>query len=65
LGEREYSLAQLSLPSAPWLGPHRLAQCDAVRLFIERARAVRPDFEVTNESAPAVARSARVWMASR
>jgi len=26
-----------------------------MRLFVERARAVKPDFEVTNESAPAVA----------
>jgi len=28
---------------------------EAVRLFIARARAVRPDFEVTNDNAPAVA----------
>ena len=32
-----------------------LIQYDAVRLFVERARAVKADFEVTNESAPAVA----------
>jgi len=32
-----------------------LAQSDAVRLFIERARAVRPDFMVTAENAAAVA----------
>jgi predicted ATPase/class 3 adenylate cyclase len=35
--------------------PHPLAQYDAVRLFIERAQAVKPDFVVTNENAPAVA----------
>jgi predicted ATPase/class 3 adenylate cyclase len=33
----------------------KLTQYDAVRLFIERAQAVNPNFEVTNENAPAVA----------
>jgi len=33
----------------------RLRQYEAVRLFIERAQAVRPDFTVTSENAPAVA----------
>ena len=33
----------------------RLTQYEAVRLFIERATDVKPDFEVTNENAPAVA----------
>jgi predicted ATPase len=33
----------------------RLTQYEAVGLFVERARAVRPEFKVTNESAPAVA----------
>ena len=32
-----------------------LTQYDSVRLFIERAVAVKPDFEVTSENAPAVA----------
>jgi predicted ATPase/class 3 adenylate cyclase len=32
-----------------------LAAYESVRLFIERATAVRPDFQVTNENAPAVA----------
>lgn len=32
-----------------------LTQYEAVRLFIERARAVKPDFAVTNQTAPAVA----------
>ena len=35
--------------------PERLTQYEAVRLFVERARAVKPDFSVTNENAPAVA----------
>lgn len=33
----------------------RLSQFDAVKLFIERATAVRSDFKVTNENAPALA----------
>jgi predicted ATPase/class 3 adenylate cyclase len=33
----------------------RLTQYEAVRLFIERAISVKPDFVVTNENAPAVA----------
>ena len=32
-----------------------LSQFEAVRLFIERAVAVKPDFEATNENAPAIA----------
>jgi predicted ATPase/class 3 adenylate cyclase/DNA-binding XRE family transcriptional regulator len=36
-------------------GWQRLTQYEAVRLFIERAVAVRPDFQVTNANAPAVA----------
>jgi predicted ATPase len=32
-----------------------LTQYEAVRLFIERARAARPDFAITNANAPAVA----------
>jgi predicted ATPase/class 3 adenylate cyclase len=35
--------------------PATLSQYEAVRLFIARAVAVRPDFRVTNENAPAVA----------
>ncbi len=35
--------------------PASLGQYEAVRLFIARAVAVRPDFAVTNENAPAVA----------
>ncbi|MDQ3589026.1 MAG: tetratricopeptide repeat protein, partial [Actinomycetota bacterium] len=33
----------------------RLSQYAAVELFIQRAQAVKPDFQVTNENAPAVA----------
>jgi predicted ATPase/class 3 adenylate cyclase/Tfp pilus assembly protein PilF len=55
-GEQEYTVPPLELPDPVHLPPlERLTQYEAVRLFVERARAVKPDFEVTNESAPAVA----------
>jgi predicted ATPase/class 3 adenylate cyclase len=55
-GEREYPVPTLSLPDPNHLPTlERLPKYDAVRLFVERVRDVRPDFEVTNENAPAVA----------
>jgi predicted ATPase/class 3 adenylate cyclase len=55
-GEREYPVPPLRLPdprNLPDLG--MWPQYEAVALFLERARAVKPDFEVTVENAPAVA----------
>jgi predicted ATPase len=56
-GEQVFPVPPLGLP-----GPdlkqttlEQLTQFEAVRLFIERAQAVKPDFQVTNENAPAVA----------
>ena len=55
-GEKEYPVPPLDLPDALNLPPlERLTQYEAVRLFIERATDVKPDFQVTNENAPAVA----------
>jgi predicted ATPase len=55
-GEQEYPVPPLELPDPMHLPPpERLTQYEAVRLFVERAKAVKPGFEVTNESAPAVA----------
>ena len=54
--EYEYGVPPLSIPDATHLpNLETLTQYDAVALFIERARAVRPNFAVTNENAPAVA----------
>jgi predicted ATPase/class 3 adenylate cyclase len=54
--EYEYPVSPLSLPDPHHLpSPERLTQYEAVRLFIERAVAIRPDFQVTNDNAPAVA----------
>jgi predicted ATPase/class 3 adenylate cyclase len=55
-GEREYPVPPLKLPDLVRLPPpERLTQYEAVRLFVERAKAVKPDFEVANDNAPAVA----------
>jgi predicted ATPase/class 3 adenylate cyclase len=55
-GEREYQVPSLSVPDPSRLPPlDILSQYDSVRLFIERAQDVKPDFEVTNENAPPVA----------
>jgi predicted ATPase/class 3 adenylate cyclase len=49
-------LERLALPGATRrVDPATLGQYAAVRLFIERAVAVKPGFTVTNENAPAVA----------
>jgi predicted ATPase/class 3 adenylate cyclase len=70
-GEQEYPVPGLPVPPDPSqlssmermnlggetraIDPVALNQYAAVRLFIERAVAVRPGFTVTNENAPAVA----------
>jgi predicted ATPase/class 3 adenylate cyclase len=55
-GEQEYPVEPLPVPEATHaLGAERLSEFDAVALFIERALAVRPEFAITNENAPAVA----------
>ncbi len=49
-------LEKLNLPASERdLAPDAITQYEAVRLFIARAIAVRPDFTVTNDNAPAVA----------
>ena len=55
-GEQEFPVPPLALPDAKRpLTAEILSQYAAVALFIERALAVKPDFAVTNENAPAVA----------
>jgi predicted ATPase len=55
-GEHELAVPPLSLPDRAQMPPlDRLTEYDAVRLFIARAQAVKADFAVTNENAPAVA----------
>jgi len=55
-GEHEYPVPPLEVPDVRHLPDlARLAQYAAVALFIERAKAARLTFAVTNENAPAVA----------
>ncbi|MBI3973469.1 MAG: adenylate/guanylate cyclase domain-containing protein [Chloroflexi bacterium] len=54
-GEHEFRVPPLQLPDPKRRPPvERLAQCEAVRLFVERAQAVKADFALTEENAPAV-----------
>jgi predicted ATPase/class 3 adenylate cyclase len=55
-GEQNFEVPPLSLPDPRHLPAlAALSQYEAVALFIERAHAVKPDFAVTNQNAPAVA----------
>src|SRR5262249_22311540 len=53
-GEQEFPVSPLPVPGRiP--DPAALLQCASVRLFVDRAQAVRPDFQVTRTNAAAVA----------
>jgi predicted ATPase/class 3 adenylate cyclase len=55
-GEHEYQVPPLGLPdSANLPGIEALSQYEAVALFVDRARAVKADFAVTDANAPAIA----------
>jgi predicted ATPase/DNA-binding XRE family transcriptional regulator len=54
-GEREYAVGPLALDAgAEALAPADLALAPAVRLFVERARDVQPDFRLTSTNARTV-----------
>jgi len=53
-GEREFPVPPLPTPDGP-RSPDRLIQCESVHLFVDRAQAVRPDFQLTPGSAAAIA----------
>src|SRR5258708_25139117 len=54
--ESEFAVPPLALPDLKRLPDLvTLSQYEAVALFIERAQAVKADFQVTNATAPAVA----------
>jgi predicted ATPase len=59
-GECTYTVSPLAIPrraSAGAVRPelHEIARCESVRLFVDRASAARPGFEVDASNAPAVA----------
>lgn len=53
-GERQLPISALAVPESA-VSHDKLATYEAVRLFIDRAVSVRPDFVIDNASAPAVA----------
>jgi non-specific serine/threonine protein kinase len=55
-GEQEYTVPPLELPDPDNLDPMALARCESVALFLQQARAVQPDFELTTENALEVAK---------
>ena len=55
-GEHEFPLPPLTLPDSRSMpSVEALSQCPAVALFVQRAAAARPDFELNPENASAVA----------
>jgi predicted ATPase/class 3 adenylate cyclase len=54
-GEHVYRVPSLSLPASEVEGADAIAASDAVRLFMDRARAQDPGFALDNVSAPLVA----------
>lgn len=53
-GEHEFTVAPLVTPSLPGT-PERLLEFESVQLFVERAQAVRQDFQLTDANATDVA----------
>ena len=58
-GEATFQVPSLSLPAADVARAAELETAEAAQLFLERARAVRPDFKLTAGNVPAVAEIVR------
>ncbi|MGH9885145.1 MAG: ATP-binding protein, partial [bacterium] len=54
-GETMWRIPSLSVPAGDERSLERIAEADAVKLFVERARASRPDFALDPANAPFVA----------
>jgi len=55
-GEHEYPVPPLPVPDLDYIEPlDLLSQYESVQLFQQRAKAVKPDFEITSENAPIIA----------
>jgi predicted ATPase/class 3 adenylate cyclase len=57
--EREYPVLPLTVPDPARGSRDILLKCDAVQLFLDRVRSVRPDFEASDESAAVLAEICR------
>ena len=58
-GEQEYEVPPLRVPDPQWATPAAVAGCESVRLFTERAQAVRPGFVLDESNAGAIAEISR------
>jgi predicted ATPase len=59
-GETVWQVSSLCLPDGEGVtSPQDLVQCESAQLFVARARAVKSDFELTEENARAVAQICR------
>jgi predicted ATPase/DNA-binding CsgD family transcriptional regulator len=54
-GEHEFPVPPLELPDPVRPAFELVAECPAVELFVQRAIAARPDFQLTEDNAPTVA----------
>jgi predicted ATPase/DNA-binding SARP family transcriptional activator len=54
MGERVWPVAPLPIPNGS-VDPERLLQLPSVALFVDRAQAVRPDFQITTRNAATIA----------
>jgi predicted ATPase len=58
-GEMVYRVPSLALPDSPQASYDELAQSESVRLYVERASAIQPNFRMTPENAPVIAQICR------
>jgi len=58
-GEWTFRVPSLGLPSREEKNLERFMECDAIRLFVERANQVRPDFRLSDSNIGAVERTCR------
>lgn len=59
-GEHEYKVPTLQLPgSEADKAAKQLADCESVRMFIDRAKAINPRFELDDQNAPVIAEICR------
>jgi predicted ATPase len=58
-GEQQFEVPPLSIPDRSQAPTALVGQSEAVRLFVDRARAVREDFELDDTTAPIVAEIVR------
>ena len=58
-GERVLSVTPLKIPAARYKTPTDLASCESVQMFVDRARAARADFALTDRNSAIVAELCR------